>query len=179
MSFPTPHGIIVFDRYIFTPDKDDSGRDRWTVQLVFGPDADLTQMKEEVAKAWKEKFPKDKMTSAASPFKRYEGKVEELEGWTKVNFSTYQKPVVVDRRQLPIDSNSAIYSGCTALVVCYAKATGGGKLSKKASFTMSGIQCIEMNEPHYTGEDPKPHFQSFEAGEDAMAEGMADDIPAF
>lgn len=188
----SPPGIIIYDKYIFDPalkewTNPETGQketsENWSVKLAFPPEADLSKLEQAAEAKFKQAFPKDRFNSIASPFKPYSGNHESIgDDWIQVNFSTYQRPQVVDRRSQPIAPNSGgIYSGCRAVVICVPKVSGGNNgYAKKASFILTGIQVIEKLDPHWSGSDkpkenfdPSKHFVNMdEAGEDAIAESM-------
>lgn len=186
----SPAGILIFDKFLFEPRDVEWTRDGkteqghlWSAQLAFSPDDDLSEMKEAAKALFNKKWPKDRFNSVASPFKQYTGNHESIgDDWIQVNFSTYQKPQVVDRRGQPIDPSAGeIYSGCRVIAVGFPKTSGGtGDQAKKVSFVLTGIQLIEKLDPFFKGSDkpkqvtdPSKHFVNMdEAGEDAIAESM-------
>lgn len=183
----TPDGIVVFDKYIFDPsipDEDvnkpeEQQRKRYSIQLAFSPDTDLSKIEKVAEAAFLQQFPKDRFNDTANPLKSYSGKREELFGWTQINFNSIFPLKVYDRRGLPIEPGAGgIYSGCKAAVVCYPKTSGGTNgWAKRASFVCTGVQVIEQLDPHFQNQDPSDLIMNLddEPGSGAFADGMAED----
>lgn len=183
----TPDGIVIFDKYIFDPDIPKEDRDkpeeeqykRYSIQLAFPPDVDLSEIKKVAEEVFKQKFPKERFNDTANPIKNYTGKREEMFDWKQVNFNSRYPLKVVDRRGLPIDPGAGgIYSGCKVAVVCYPKASGGTEgYAKRASFVCTAVQVVEQLDPHYQSYDPSGLIKNLddEPGSEAFAEGMAED----
>lgn len=176
---------------VVTPRQNDRGQDRWSVALVFLPEANLKPMKKLAAEVLTEKHGKDALKKVKAgklhwPFRDDADDVAEKgypEGSTFINVSSGKQPGVVSLvpdaqgRPTPIDP-SVIYPGAIvrASLDCYCFDYEGKK--KGVTFGLRNLQFIRDGErlDSYTNA-----ADDFEADPNAVASLGAldgDDEPA-
>ena len=123
----TPKGKLFFAQYSYTPQKDDAGKDRYSLQLCFKPDvADkgLVMLKNELGKIALEALDGDKARAKTfvnnrftDPNNRQKGGKPagpEYEGWTLLSCASKQMPDFVlpnGQKVDPAQLSNECYSG--------------------------------------------------------------------
>lgn len=130
-----------------------SGKEEFSVQMIFDKDADFTAMKKLAKKAAQEKWGDKIPTNLRSPFRdgdeyndTAENQRQELEGKVFVNSRSKQRPGLVDGQLQAIIDQSDFYGGCyaRATVSVYAYDQKG---NRGVSFGLLNVQKLRDGEP--------------------------------
>lgn len=164
---------------VFKARKNDlNGKDEYSVQALFAPDADLTMLKKALEKAivdmWgadKAKWPKN----LRNPFRDQGDRAKDVngkmvlpngyvEGAKYLNLKSTKKPAVVDKNVQAIIDEPEFYAGCYAIasVNSYAYDQLG---NKGVSFGLVNIQKVADGEPFGNRTTPEQDFAPIDSGD--------------
>jgi hypothetical protein len=176
----TPKFRGQFVHRLFEPDDD-----KYSICAIWEPDADRTEMKNEILRVAKEALGGFR-PGMKKPFRDGAEKVGEYEGFTEdnkfCNLGSYKRPGIRDTQRHPIDEDSFeegdIKSGDYFKASVYAKPfVHKGK--KGVSFVLCSLLWVEAGDALFKGgvaSDPLDDFaDEFVDSPDAFDEGQADD----
>lgn len=145
----TPEARVNFPNLFVSRRNDLSGKDEFSVVLIFDKSADLAILRNAVQSAIRGKWGDNKPQGLRSPFRNgsvdREGKLE-YEDKIFINAKSQYKPGVVDHNVNDIIDAQEIYSGCygRATLTCYAYDRMG---NKGVSFGLRNFQKLRDGEP--------------------------------
>lgn len=147
---------------LFKPRKNDQGKEKYGVTLLFphpskltGPalaeyNACMAKLKQAAAEAAKEKWGDKLPNGLRTPFRNQGDKAGEYAGYEDgaifLNVTSEQRPEVVDETVQPILEPSRIYSGCYGRVSLRAFAYDNSG-NKGVSFGLQNVQKLRDGEP--------------------------------
>lgn len=159
----------------------------YSLEAIFEPDADISNLKAAATKALEDKFGKDKAKwpeGLRSPFKSQDTKAKTVngkqvlpepyqEGGVYLNLRNKQRPSVVDGGLNSIIDPSDFYAGCYAIasVSVYAYDKGG---NRGVNFSLSNIQKVDDGDPLGGRTRPEDDFSPVESATDNSASSSAD-----
>jgi len=148
----------------------------YSLEAIFAPDADLSQLRAAAQKALVAKFGADKATwpkNIRSPFKSQSTKAKNINGkqvipepYTEegvfLNLRNKQRPSVVDGNLQSIIDPNDFYAGCYAIasVSVYAYDKGG---NCGVNFSLSNIQKVKDGDPLGGRTRPEDDFVAVES----------------
>lgn len=145
----SPEGRVNFPNLFEARRNDLSGKDEFSVVLIFDKNADLSALKAAVMAAIEKKWGVNKPSGLRSPFRSgsvdREGKPE-YEDKVFISAKSKYQPSVVDYNVKEIIDPKEIYSGCygRASLTCYAYDMMG---NKGVSFGLRNFQKTRDGEP--------------------------------
>lgn len=155
----TPRGKLFFAQYLYAPQKNDAGEDRYSLQLVFKPGVDLKVLKNELGKLALEGLDGDQtraknavnnlFTDPNNPPKNGKPAGPAYDGWVKISAASKQIPDFVHPNGQKIDPSSfasECYSGR------WARATLRPYWQSKGKYTglrigLTNVQLLDHDEP--------------------------------
>jgi hypothetical protein len=152
----SPVARVSFTKDLYTPKKNDEGKDRWSCSLVFSPEAQETPQFKAIVEAVKKVAAEDiaKNHDGAKP-KNYKAPFHQTSddpkwyGWAEdgsvyINVGSSQKPPLFDVDGEEALSNDVIYSGCfvKAALLAYSYDTK----SKGVSLGLQGLRKVKDGE---------------------------------
>ena len=152
--------------YVFTPRKNEqSGKDEYSIKMIFDKDADLSDLKAIIKEAIADKWGSNPPRGLKLPLK--DGNAGDTEKYPedKDKFvanakTTIAPPGVVNAHIQPITDPSEVYSGCymRATLTAYAYDKGGGK---GVSFGLQNLMKVKDGEPLSSRATAENDFAAF------------------
>lgn len=156
---------------------------KFSVQMLFPKNSDLTAIKKAMAAAVKEKYG-DKPPKLPNPFK--DGNEKELDGYADhliLSASSKFKPDVVDQKGEPILAQNDLYAGCyaRAFITAYVYEVRDEKnpktiLKKGIGFYLGHVQKLADGEPFTKRTKSEDVFDSVEDASSDAANYESDDM---
>ena len=182
----TPKGRVSFPKVYRAEAFNDGDKPKFSLTLIFEPDADLSELKAAAAAAAKAKWPDGPPKDPKTPF--IDGdtqKGEECHGKTLIRLSNETRPRIVSTdmaeggvfKDIP-EGSGRFYAGCYAHAscTCYAwehKNKSGAVLNCGVSFGLLNIKKLDDGEPFsgHTVTEAEQDFAGFESPAGALPDG--------
>ena len=120
---------------------------KYSISMLFPPDADLSELKKKATEAAKEKWADKIPKNLNKPFRDaseldYDGYED---GWILIRASSQNKPGIVDEDRIDVIDPGEIYPGrwARAILVPFAYDTAG---NKGVSFGLRGVQLLDHDD---------------------------------
>lgn len=163
--------------HVITPRKNEqSGKDEYSVKMIFDKDTDLTEMKELIKEAIREKWGDKVPGGLKLPLKdgnlgNLEKYPEDKDKWIANAKTTLTQPGVVNRQLQPIVDPKEIYSGCymKASITAYAYDKNGGR---GVSFGLQNLMKWEDGDPLTSRATAESDFAAFKSDSDSIADDI-------
>lgn len=155
----TAKGKLFYAQYLYQPQKDDSGKDRYSMQLVFKPETDLKMIKNELGRVALEALKGDAtraknlvnnlFTDPLNPPRGGKAADPKFAGWVKMTAASKQMPDFVHPNGQKVDPATLVnecYSGRWARATIRAYYQGEGKY-QGLRIGLTNIQLLDHDEP--------------------------------
>jgi len=173
--------------YLFTPQKDDKGRDNYSVVALFPTGCDLSKLKALASAAVKAKWGDTPPKGLENPLKDQGLKesVGYVPGAMMATLKSGQRPGVVDENLQKIIEPRLLYPGCWCIAQVHAyawefKNDKGAVLKRGVSFGLDNVQKVKDDEPiaGVRQDNPEDVFQPVAGATNAAGETAqsADDL---
>lgn len=161
---------------VFEPQSFDGGDPKYGLTMLFGSDADLSELREAAKRAAREKWGDKIPSGLRSPFRDGSEKpdLDGYQGTTFVRVTCKTRPGLVDQACKPIIDASEFYAGCYAIatVQAYAYDTKG---NRGVAFGLLNIQKQKDGTPFSGRSRPEDDFKPLAASA-ATASDSLDDL---
>lgn len=164
--------------HVFAPVvNEQSGKEEYSLKMIFDKDADLSEMKAIIKEAIKEKWGNNPPKSLKLPLK--DGNAGDLDKYPEDKDkiisrakATIARPGIVDSHVQPIMDPNEVYSGCymRATITAYSYEKG----SKGVSFGLQNLMKVKDGEPLTNRTTAEDDFKSFAGAESTTGADNSD-----